>query len=293
GSHTGRPWPRAPPAPPSRCVPASTARSGSLVRHRTWRPRHRWRLPQPGRPFQSASDGSASRTLYAGRGGIRAALLHGGVEKGHTSLRVGRWDSSRVDEGLIWAGVREVLHAVVADALSEREGRLLLLGSPAVPGEPRWLQVPARSEGLLERRGARVPRRAVRHRIDGQLARRVRVRERADTVTSHALGEPHRPPMSGGGAVAAAAAGAGGCARKARDDQGEHGKRGERPGCFTISSLPCVDWIDAVSMPWRAGHRYILGSCPGSAAHGHAGVIMGFRAQGRVARFAALDLAYP
>jgi hypothetical protein len=46
-----------------------------------------------------------------------------------------------------------------------------------------------------------------------------------------------------------------------------------------ISSLPCVDWIDAVSMPWRAGHRYILGSCPGSAAHGHAGVIMGFRAQ--------------
>ena len=84
--------------------------------------------------------------------------------------------------------------------------RLLLLGAPLAAREPRWLQVLARADGLLERRGARVQRRAVRYRIDGELARRVRVRELADTVAAHALGELHPLLSIGGGVVAAAAA---------------------------------------------------------------------------------------
>src|SRR5438034_9628844 len=57
-----------------------------------------------------------------------------------------------------------------------------------------------------------------------------------------------------------------------------------------ISSLPCADWIDAGSMPERAGHCCI--PCLSRVgAHGRAAVVDGFRAQAVVARPAALDLA--
>ena len=47
------------------------------------------------------------------------------------------WDSIRVDEGPIRGGVREVLHAVVADALGELEARRPAAGaSPCVPVNP-------------------------------------------------------------------------------------------------------------------------------------------------------------
>ena len=59
----------------------------------------------------------------------------------------------------------------------ELEGPRLLRGAPLAAREPRRLQVLARAHGLLERRGARVQRRAVRYLIDGELARRARVRE--------------------------------------------------------------------------------------------------------------------
>src|SRR5439155_19296515 len=123
-------------------------------------------------------------------------------------------------------------------ALGELEAHRPLLGRHLAAREPRRLQLLARAHGLLERRAACVQRRAVRYGIDRQLARRVRVRERADTVGAHALGEPHRLLMSGGGAVAAAAAGAGGSARTARDDDGEHGKAGQRPECSPHGLLP-------------------------------------------------------
>ena len=99
--------------------------------------------------------------------------------------------------------------------------RLLLLGAPLAAREPRWLQVLARADGLLERRAARVQRRAVHHPVDGQLARRVRVRERADPVGAHALGELHRLLTGGArGAGAAGSAGLGRCVRTtARGDQ--------------------------------------------------------------------------
>ena len=64
-------------------------------------------------------------------------------------------------------------HPVVAHALGELEGRLLLLRGPLGAHEPRWLQVFARAEGLLERRGVRVEPRAVHDPVDGELARRV------------------------------------------------------------------------------------------------------------------------
>src|SRR5439155_13136915 len=88
--------------------------------------------------------------------------------------------------------VRNVPHAVIADALSERESSLLLLGTSLVAREPRRLQVLARAERVLERPRARIQRRAVRYRVDGQRTRRVGVRKRADTVGAHALGELHR-----------------------------------------------------------------------------------------------------
>src|SRR5262249_12988062 len=137
-----------------------------------------------------------------------AALLHRGVQSAHTTVPIGGWDSIRVDERRIWVGVREVLHAVVADALGELEGRLLLLGAPLVAREPRWLQVLTHADCLRARRAVRVQRRAVRYRIDCQLARRVRVRELPDAVGAHALGELRRLLTSGGGAVGSAAAGA-------------------------------------------------------------------------------------
>src|SRR4029450_6604221 len=100
-----------------------------------------------------------------------AALPHCSVENVHTTRHVGGWDSIRVDKGPIRGGVREVLHAVVAYALGELEARLPLLGRHLATREPRRLQIPTRAEGLLERRGAGVQRRAVRPRFDGQLTR--------------------------------------------------------------------------------------------------------------------------
>src|SRR5207248_3888218 len=90
------------------------------------------------------------------------ALMNRGVEDVHAAASCGGWDSIRVDERRVWGGVGEVLHAVVADALGELEGRLLLLGSPVLAREPRWLQVLARAAGLRERGAARVHPRPVR-----------------------------------------------------------------------------------------------------------------------------------
>src|SRR5215217_6191378 len=54
--------------------------------------------------------------------------------------------------------VRKVLHAVVAHGLGELEARLLLLGALlSVAQSARWLQVLTCADGLLPRRGARVP----------------------------------------------------------------------------------------------------------------------------------------
>src|SRR4029079_2538208 len=87
--------------------------------------------------------------------------------------------------------VRKVLHAVLAYALGEREALLLLLGAPLCTQSARWLQVLARVDGPLEHRGAHTDP------ID-ELARRVRVREVADAVRPHALGELHRLVPVGG-----------------------------------------------------------------------------------------------
>src|SRR5207244_6995259 len=124
----------------------------------------------------------------------------------------------------------------------------LLLGTPLAAHEPRWLQVLTRADGLLPRRGARVQLRAVYCPINGERARRVRVRERADAVGAHARGELHRLLTIGGVGVAAAAAGAGlgrrgggggggaaapgtgdaRCVRTARADEGGQGSDGQR-----------------------------------------------------------------
>ena len=70
----------------------------------------------------------------------------------------------------IFGGVREVLHAVLADALGELEARLLLLRTRLFH-EARWLQTLARADGLLPLRGARIHRRPSLYAID-DLARR-------------------------------------------------------------------------------------------------------------------------
>src|SRR4030095_3640519 len=40
-----------------------------------------------------------------------AALPHRGVENAHTTLRCGRWDSTRIDERLVISGGREARHS--------------------------------------------------------------------------------------------------------------------------------------------------------------------------------------
>ena len=52
------------------------------------------------------------------------------METAHPPGFRGGWDSTRVDEGPIWSGVREVIHAVFPDAPGELECRLLLIGAP-------------------------------------------------------------------------------------------------------------------------------------------------------------------
>src|SRR4029077_8783621 len=142
---------------------------------------------------------------HPGRRRETAALLHRGVKQAHTTVRSGGWDSIRIDQRPIWGGVRKVRHAVVAYALGKLQGRLLLLGTPLGAHEPWRLQVLTRADGLLERRGVRIQRRAVYHPIDGERAGRVRVGELADPVGAHALGELHRLRKIGGGVVAAGA----------------------------------------------------------------------------------------
>src|SRR5579864_9712457 len=117
-----------------------------------------------------------------------AALLHRSVENRPASVRSGGRDLIRVDEWRIWGGVWEVLHAVVAHALGELERRLLLLRGPGHAHEPGRLEVFTRGQRLLECRAVRVHRRAVCYLIDGERARRVRIRELADAVVAHALG---------------------------------------------------------------------------------------------------------
>ena len=68
--------------------------------------------------------------------------------------------------------------------------------APRAAHEPRWLQVLARADGLLERRGVRVQRRAVRYPIDGERARRVRVREVADAVGCACTGRTSPPAQA-------------------------------------------------------------------------------------------------
>ncbi len=199
GSRTGRPCPRASPDPPSRCSPPTRAPPGSPSRHPRSRRQRRSRLRQRGRPLRRPAPTSCASfaSPYAGRGCVLAALAHRGVENRHTGRRCCGWNPIRVDEWVGLARIRKVSYAVVADALSERESSLLLLGTSLVAREPRGLQVLARVERVLERSRTRVQRRAVRYRVDRQRARRVGVRKRADTVGAHALGELHRFGTSG------------------------------------------------------------------------------------------------
>src|SRR5204863_7037018 len=184
GSPPARPCRRACPCPLLRCSPAAPVRPGLLAPHRTWRPGRRGRLRQPGRPLRRAPTSSASPAQRPRQ--QVATLLDRFLETRNArgTPACGGWDLRRVDEGPVRGGVREVPDAVDAHALGELEGGLLLRGAPLVAHEPRWLQVFTRAEGLLERRAARVQRRAVRDRIDGELARRGRVRELAGAVVA-------------------------------------------------------------------------------------------------------------
>ena len=115
-SHPGRPSPTAPRAPPSRCSPPAAGRPRSGAPHPTSRPRRR--SPRPERPpLRPAPSSSASPLAPRRLSQDLAALLHRGIENGHTIGLIGGWDLVRVDERLAVDGVREVLHAVVADAL--------------------------------------------------------------------------------------------------------------------------------------------------------------------------------
>src|SRR5439155_22859580 len=186
-----RPRPTAcPPAPP-RCSPMPPARSRSPARHRTARPPRRWRLRQPGRPCPSAPSLSASPLAPGCQSQDGAALLRRGVEDGHATGLVGGWDLGRVDEGVAIDGVRKILHAVLANALGEPEGRRLLLRAPLSTQRARWLQVLARVDGLPPHRGGHIDPK-------GRLALRVRVWEVGDAVAPDALGELHRLVRIGG-----------------------------------------------------------------------------------------------
>ena len=133
------------------------------------------------------------------------------------------------------------------------------------------LQVLARVDGLLPRRAVRVHRRAVHHPVDGQLARRVRVRERADAVGAHALGELHRlrherrPSRAAAAAAyrqvrggrrdrALTAAAAATAAR--RGDRGDHGKGGQRPSSAPHASSRARGGVPGIP---------VGGGAPGSA----------------------------
>src|SRR4029079_4300267 len=125
-----RPWPRACPSRPSRCSPACPARPWSMAWRWTSRPRPRWRSRPSGRPRRPAPGASASLLARRCLRQEITALVHRGVEDGHTTVRCGGGNATRVDERLTVDRVRKVLHAVLAYALGEREALLLLLGAP-------------------------------------------------------------------------------------------------------------------------------------------------------------------
>src|SRR5579884_3851270 len=210
----------------------------STARHSTSRRPRRSRLRQRGRPPRLPAPTSYASFVppYAGRGCVPAAFPHRRVEKRETTRGCRRGNAIRVDKWVSLGRVRKVPHAVIADALSERESRSLFLGASLAAREPRRLQVLARAERVRERPRARVQRRAVRYRVDGQCTRRVGVRKRAETVGAHALGELHRLGTSRRRAACATAGSArdrGGViaadASTTRADRDDH-KCGRRPG---------------------------------------------------------------
>ncbi len=156
-------------------------------------------------------------------------------------------------------------------------------GAPLVAREPRRLQVLARADGLLERRAVRVQRRAVRDPVDGQLARRVRVRELADAVVAHALRRTS-PPGRGWRCVLLrwwpCWSRCCGC-RRSRPVRSSSPRRSGRPR----RGRPAAgDLSTSLLHPWivrRVG------------VHGRAAVIDGFGAQLVVPGFVAVDLAQP
>ena len=175
------------------------------------RPRRRWRPRQPGRPPRPAAHVLRLTARHPSRAGEGvAALLHRGVEHAHAPGSRGGWDSIRVDEGR---------HPGSGPGSPSRRCRGCTGRTRGPPAAARALRLwpvnPAGSrslhalDGLLERRGARVQRRAVRHRIDRQLARRVRVRELADAVVAHALGELAPPARDWWSLLGGAGAGGG------------------------------------------------------------------------------------
>src|SRR5438105_1148941 len=194
---------------------------------------------------------------YAGRGCVLAAPVHRRVEDRHATRLVGRRDTIRVDEGLRDARIREVAHAVVANALRELESSLLLLGRPLVPREPRRLEILAPAERVLERRRVRIHRRAVRDGVDRQCAGCVWVREGAYAVAAHAFGELHDLRASGRRALSSAAHAAScgsvvsAAARASTAGTDRDERKDERHARGHCPSLPCHWWLPTCSaMKW-------------------------------------------
>src|SRR4029450_13462689 len=104
----------------------------ALCARRACRPGRRWRFRQPGGPLRPAPMASASPASQPQLARVdRAAPIRRGPEprNAQRTPACGGWDSTGVDEGPIGGGVGEVLDAVVAHALGEFEGHLLLLGT--------------------------------------------------------------------------------------------------------------------------------------------------------------------
>ena len=248
------------PVPPSRCSPAAPARPRSLA-------------SGTGHDDHAAGGGCGNQDGRSGQhpplphhrlprtpacGGVTAALLHRGVENAHTTRRCRGWDSIRVDERPISGWGRGSPARRCRGCTGRTRGApSSARASPCVPVNPGGSRSLHALMACFERRGARVHRRAVRYPVDGQLARRVRVRERADTVVAHALGELHRlltgvrrcccrrccrvPAGSGRG---------GACRRCCRchsphrqSDHGDHGKGGQRPQCSPHGFSPVADRV--------------------------------------------------
>ena len=189
---------------------------------------------------------------------------------------VGGRDLVRVDEGLAVDGVREVLHAVVADALGEPEARRLLLGGPLRGQRARWLQVLAGGGGLLPHRGGHADPVL-------EVVLRVRVREVADAVRPDALGELHRLVPSGELLVAPLAA----CRRCRSAVPVSEGAFEPQPAPIRATMARAASGRDV------SAHCCILGSWVGSAYMGGQPSIDGLGAQLVVPGLVAVDLAQP